>query len=287
MNKISFASFVLLIILSLQANCQDFDMNAVNKIRNEGFNNSRVMDIAFHLTDASGPRLTASPGFKRAANWAKDEMIKMGLKNVAIVPWGEFGQGWEQTRSYVAMTSPYYVPLIAIPRAWTGSTPGSTIIESQLLVIKAKDSAELYNNYTGKIAGRAVLIYSTDTLKPSFMADGERLADTSLLKMANALPPVPRPQNAANPTTPNPQMDGFRQRQAYQRSLMNFFKNEKPAIVLSMSRAGNDGTLFVQNGGAYTKDAENNFAWVMLSSDDYLRIQRLSESGIPVKIEAD
>ena len=30
------------------------------------------MDIAFHLTDVSGPRLTASPGFMKAVEWAKN-----------------------------------------------------------------------------------------------------------------------------------------------------------------------------------------------------------------------
>ena len=54
-----------------------------------------------------------------------------------------------------------------------------------------------------------------------------------------------------------------------------------------MSRSGNDGTLFVQNGGAYTKDAVNNYGYVMLSSDDYLRIQRLVMAGQKVEMEAD
>lgn len=169
-----------------------------------------------------------------------------------------------------------------------GSTPGNSIIENELVVIKAKDSAELWSKYAGKIKDRAVLIYSTDTLKPSFIPDGQRLADSSLLKMANAIPPAPSLQAAANPNpAPNLQMTTLRQRQSFRRNLADFLKNEKPAIVLSMSRSGNDGTLFVQNGGAYTKDAENNYAWVMLSSDDYLRLQRLAESGTPVKIEAD
>jgi hypothetical protein len=80
------------------------------------------MYIAHHLTDVSGPRLTNSPGFFRAANWAKDEMTKWGLLNSHLEPWGEFGKGWQQKKCYVAMTSPYYQPLIAVPRAWTGST---------------------------------------------------------------------------------------------------------------------------------------------------------------------
>ena len=114
-----------------------FAQSDVDKIRKEGLLNSKVMEIAFHLTDGSGPRLTNSPGFLRAANWAKDELTKMGLVNATLEPWGDFGQGWEQSRCYVAMTAPYYAPIIAIPRAWTGSTPGKKTISSEVVLIRA------------------------------------------------------------------------------------------------------------------------------------------------------
>lgn len=51
----------------------------IAKIRTEGLNNSQVMDIAFNLTDASGPRLTNSPGYFKAANWAVNELKNGGL----------------------------------------------------------------------------------------------------------------------------------------------------------------------------------------------------------------
>ncbi len=257
--------------------------DATAKIRKEGLDNSGVMNIAFHLTDISGPRLTNSPGFFRAANWAKDELVKMGLVNAAIEPWGDFGTGWEQTRCYIAMTSPYYTPMIAIPRAWTGSTPGKKIISSDVILIKAKDSAELYQNYSGKIKDKIVMFYSTDTLRPSFTADGARFTDDELTKMANAKPDTTR----RNPNNNNPQFAARRQQQTLARQMTAFYNLEKPALVLSMNGRGNDGTLFVQNGGSVDKGAENNYAWVMLSSDDYLRVQRLVASGEKVELEAD
>ena len=54
-----------------------------------------------------------------------------------------------------------------------------------------------------------------------------------------------------------------------------------------MSGRGNDGTLFVSGGGSSAKDAENSYAYIMLSSDDYLRVQRLVEAGENVEMEAD
>lgn len=260
------------------------DANATNKIRKEGLENSKVMDIAFHLTDVSGPRLTNSPGFFRAANWAKNEMIKMGLVNAALEPWGDFGKGWEQTRCYVAMTAPYYTPIIAIPRAWTGSTPGKKIMSSEVVLIKAKDSAELFQKYSGKLKDKIVMVYSRDTLRPSFTADGERYTDAELDKMANAKPDTSRRQQAN--LSPE-QLATRRQQQSLQRQMDGFYKNEKPALVLSMNGRGNDGTLFVQNGGSVNKDSTRYYAWVMLSSDDYLRIQRLVDAGEKVELEAD
>ena len=256
----------------------------MNKIKSEGLSNSKVMEMAFHLTDAGGPRLTNSPGFFRAANWAKAELSSMGLVNTSLEPWGDFGTGWEQTRCYVAMTAPYYTPIAAIPRAWTGSTPGKKTMRGEVILIRAKDSVELYQNYSGKLKGRIVMVYSADTLHPSFTPDGERLADSTLEKMANAKPDTGR----GGPRNFNPQlMNARRLQQTLQRQINDFYKTEKPALVLSMSRSGNDGTLFVQNGGSYAKDAENNYAWVMLSSDDFLRVQRLVMAGEKVELEAD
>ena len=271
-------------ILSLTGNLLFAQTEATAKIRKEGLENSKVMDIAFHLTDVSGPRLTNSPGYFRAANWAKDELTKMGLVNAAIEPWGDFGTGWEQTRCYVAMTAPYYTPMIAIPRAWTGSTPGKNIISRKVILIKAKDSAELYQNYSGKIKDMIVMFYSNDTLKPSFTADGGRFTDSELEKMANSKPDTSRrAPRAASPEA----MAARRQQQSLARQMNGFYNKEKPALVLSMNGRGNDGTLFVQNGGSVDKGAENNYAWVMLSSDDYLRIQRLVAAGESVQMETD
>lgn len=284
MRKIT--AFMTALSISAVAFAQNTpDAAMMARIREEGTKNSKVMDLAFHLTDVSGPRLTASPGFMRAANWAKDELTRMGLVNASIEPWGDFGKGWQQERCYVAMTAPYYFPIIAVPRAWTGSTPGKKMIKQEVVLIKAKDTLELMQ-YAGKLKGKIVMTWSTTQLKPSFEADGERFADSTLEKMANAAgtPAANRPNR--------PQMDSatraaFLSRGAVQRKMTEFFNNEKPALILSMNASGNDGTVFVSGGGQYQKDAVVGPASVMLSSDDYLRLQRLVEAGQPVQLEAD
>jgi hypothetical protein len=53
------------------------------------------------------------------------------------------------------------------------------------VLIKAKDSVELMK-YAGTLKGKIVMIWSSAKLNPSFTADGNRFADTSLEKMASA-----------------------------------------------------------------------------------------------------
>ena len=73
-------AFTLACTCMIVGSAQDnMDDAVISKIKDEGTRNSKVMDIAFHLTDVSGPRLTNSPGFFRAANWAKDELTKMEM----------------------------------------------------------------------------------------------------------------------------------------------------------------------------------------------------------------
>ncbi len=278
----------LLVSFALYGSAQEkVDLEMVNKIRKEGLENSKVMENAFWLTDVSGPRLTISPGYTRASNWAKDKLQQWGLANSHLEPWGEFGKGWEQQRCYIAMTAPYYQPIIAVPRAWTGSTPGKNELKGELVLVKAKDTLELLQ-YAGKLKGKIVLTWSSAKLEPSFEADGGRFADTVLERMARAeLRPQqgrgPQNQQAAN----DPQRQARMNQQLVQRRMNDFLIKEKPALVLSMNARGNDGTIFVSGGGSYNKDAEIAPANLMLSSDDYLRLQRLLEGGIKVEIEAD
>ena len=55
------------------------DLDVITKIRLEGFNNSKVMDTAFELTDRIGPRLTGSPQMKAANEWTKAKLSEWGL----------------------------------------------------------------------------------------------------------------------------------------------------------------------------------------------------------------
>src|ERR1700760_4749616 len=74
---------------------EKLDINAFDKIRQAELTNSHIPYIAHYLTDVAGPRLTASPNYKRAAEWAVATMKNWGLVNAAMDPWGDFGKQWE------------------------------------------------------------------------------------------------------------------------------------------------------------------------------------------------
>ena len=280
--------FLLVSCIALQLQAQEsVDQSAADKIRKEGLENSKVMHFAFHLTDVSGPRLTASPGFLKAATWAKEELTRMGLKNATLEPWGDFGKGWEQTRCYVAMKTPYYSPLIAQPLAWTGSTPGG-LIQGEVVLIKAMDTTELLK-YSGQLKDKIVMQWSDAKLSPSFEPDGNRHTEEALSKMAASAGPNTgggnRPNANANANTPDQQ--ARMNRLAVQRRMRELLTQEKPGLILQMNARGNDGTIFASSGGAYQANSPEAPATLMLSSDDYLRIQRLLEAGEKVVLEAD
>src|SRR3979411_3076319 len=88
------------------------DRDTLTKIRVEGLEHSQVSQVFDYLTVNIGPRLTASPAHKRAADGTRDRLWSSGLTNVPLEPW-TFGRGWELQKLTVELIEPRYLPLIA------------------------------------------------------------------------------------------------------------------------------------------------------------------------------
>ncbi len=273
--------FLLLLSYSFALRAQDDKPDAamVAKIRTEGLTHSQVMDIAFHLTDASGPRLMGSPGFMRAASWARATLGEWGLAGSTLEPWGVFGKGWELQKSYVALTAPYYKPLIAFPKAWCSGTNG--LQSAALLLVEAKDSTEL-PALAGKLKGKILLLPRTDTLIPTYKADAARYTTDELDEMTAY---QPSPRDTANRRAGGRR--GFQGALAFQNALKEFARKEGALAIFSATPRGFDGTVFVQGGGAYTVGAPENFPDVVLTYEDYMTLYRLAKAGIPVQLDMD
>ncbi len=258
---------------------ETIDREMMQRIRNEGLHHSKVMDIAFQLTDVSGPRLTISPGFTRAANWARAQLAGWGLENALLEPWGEFGKGWELQKMYVAQTKPYYRPLIAFPKAWTSGTGG--LKKAEVVLVDAEDSADVVSKYSGRLKDKIIIISQQDTLMPGFKADARRYSNKELKAMSDRTPTTP-----AYPRPARPARSG-RSTIALQNDIKELAKKEGALAILTYSMRGRDGTLFVQGGGPYGKADPENFTDIMVAVEDYKSIVRLLQANIPVEVEAE
>ena len=60
------------------------DPTTLNRIGDAGFNRSEVAQIAAHLADQIGGRLTNSPAMRQAERWTQDEFKRWGLAAVVL-----------------------------------------------------------------------------------------------------------------------------------------------------------------------------------------------------------
>ncbi|WP_461078008.1 M28 family metallopeptidase [Spirosoma flavus] len=269
---------------ALLASGQDekLDMATIQKIRDEGLQRSKVMETAFYLTDVNGPRLQG-PGFMKAANWAKEKLTGWGLQNARLESWGEWGKGWAVERCYLSMTAPYYKSIIAVPRAWSGST--NKLQSAEVLYISSTDTTSL-ESYRSKLKNKVILIEQSYKIPPSFKADAARYTDEELQKMANEAPPS---QRADNDTTFRSRIRAMRTQNAFNQKMRKLAKQEGAIGMLSTTQNSIDGTLFVS--GDYANAAlgatPDDLADVNIAVEDYLTLCRLMKAGVPVKLDVD
>jgi len=167
---------VLFILYPSTVFSQVDDYTDFNKIRNEGLNNSHIHELAIQLTDIIGPRLSGSKGFNNSIRWAEETLNEMGVDAKAEA-WGEFGNGWQMEKFYIAMKEPYYQPLIAVPQAWSGSTEGFVQAEVVLVVATTKKDLE---EYTGQLSGKIIITPHDEELEVSYKPLARRFTDEEL-----------------------------------------------------------------------------------------------------------
>ena len=275
----------LLVTLPALLLAQPVDKDMMNKIRQEGLQNSKVMDIAFQITDVTGPRVTASPGLARASQYAIKQLTDWGLTGAKLDPWGDFGKGWELEKSYVAITAPWYKPIPAYPKTWTGGTNG--LKSADMILISAKDSAGL-DAYRGKLKGKIIILDNTIDYKHSFKADAVRYTDHELDSMHNMeLKPV-------DTAAMRLRMEQFRNRgrgagglRSMMSTLMDLAKKEGAVAIVSSNIRNSDGTIFVQQAGSYKLEDPANFLDIAIGLEDYNMMVRLLRNNTPVKMDVD
>ncbi len=250
----------------------------------------------------------------------KHEAQQWGVQNVHFEKWGPFGKGWTLKRFTADVTKPRAFPLIAYPKAWSPGTKGT--VDGEVVYLDAKTDSELAS-YKGRLKGKFVLVTDPREVKAHFSPDGWRLADSSLLKLANADVPTPGQQRRRFPGMQQlspaardsmmrvmyrqfmPDADSVTIERAIQAQRigpkkLEFCQNEGAAVVLDAGR-GDDGTLFVQSAtvpqppetpfnqrtSPYSEKAPKIVPQVTVAAEQYNRMIRMIQKGQKLEMEME
>ena len=246
----------------------------MTRIRQEGFHNSKVMEIEGQLTDVIGPRLTGSPAMKTANEWTRDKFTEWGLVNSHLESYS-FGRGWSNEYTEVRMVVPQASPLIAYPKAWTVSTSG--VLRAPLVKAKLATKEDL-EKFKGQLAGKIVLNGDMREVKPQAEAALQRYDDKKLVEIGQYEIPSEKPRYSR---------EEIAQRIAFQKTLNQFLMDEKVAAVIDPSRSGDGGTVFVQGGVGHTAGDPAGVPSLVMAIEHYGRLSRLLDRKIPVELEVE
>ncbi len=275
----------------VQPATESLDLNMYQRIRDEGLNHSHVMEFATALMDGIGPRLTGSPNLKKANEWTRDTLTKIGLENAHLEDWGEFGLGWEQLNTWARMVSPDTAVLIVQATPWSPATAGPVTGEVAFVNIQTDKD---FDQYKGKLAGKIILFGAMREVPPVDKPLFNRYADKELDDLAVF------PLNASAGGLP-PEMQARLHEHLERMKLVDkvaqFFLDEKVAAVIEPSRdgrngGGSGGTLFDDNGATlgrtpYVADKRVKIPVVVAAIESYGRLYRLTQAHAPVSVELD
>jgi hypothetical protein len=277
------------------------------------------MDHLFFLTDVAGPRLTASPGERAAADWAVSRLKGWGIAGARTEPWGRFGRGWQLKRYSGHLLTPSYAPLHGVPRAWSGGTRGPVTAdvvfapvfqawEDEVRGDPAKAEARVREYVTrqrGQLRGKVVLIEPQVESRPATTPALTRYEEADLAKLQAAPDPFPTPPFDW-PVTRLP--DDPKQRREllarlplelsedlWQRlgrawePLWSFLREEGVPAVLARDAWGRGagGLVFAEEAGFWRAGSPVPPPVVVITPESYGRLTRLVEHGHPVRVQLD
>ena len=247
------ALFALAVLLAVPA--QD---DALARIRREGLERSKALELFSTLTDRFGPRLTATPVYKQSAEWARDRMREFGLTGASLEPF-PFGRGWMLDRLVIEMVEPRYMPLIGYAEAWSAATRGEIVAAP--IFLGARTAADIAT--------------IKDRLKDAIVMVGPETQFTREDR--------PQPSLAEGPVRiGQPPWVTPRRSQADARAITQAVRDAGVGVQLKTSE-GEHGTVFVlgRDQGA------NALPSVVIAGEHYNMIARMLARGIPVKLRVN
>jgi len=253
------------------------DLDAIHKIKTEGFAHSQVMETMSYLTDVYGPRLTNSPDIKEAGQYAMKTLTSWGLSNVKEETWGPFGRGWSNELFEANVISPRHFPLIAYPMAWSPGTNGT--VTAEVVYVEISNDQD-FDKYKGQLKGKFVMTEPMREIEPNFTADAHRYTDEELAELA--VEPVPAGRGGRGGRGGPAAFAAFAAQRELNAKIQKFLVDEGVAAWLSPS-PHDDGTIQVQS---VSRDPNvPSPPRVVVDVENYGRIMRILEKKIPVTLQ--
>jgi hypothetical protein len=305
---------LLVVALSAVLRSQEaVDLGVVDRIKQEAFANSQVMDHLLNLTDVHGPRLTGSPQFDNAAKWTTDRLTQFGLANVHIERF-PFGRRWSAEQYSLELLTPHYMRLAAMPLAWSDSTSGAIAGEPLLAPFELafargpKRLAEAFAAYkkqwTGKLRGRIVLFTPAQSTPPREAPLFKRQTEAELAELSRSPDPaaalkVARLDDLAWPeqpeavfslfmTMPEALLDQLIDRyDELTAARSKFLRDEGAAAVLLADQRAREGLLAAEAAGSYHARDALAPPTMVVTAEHYNRLVRLVEQKQAVRIRVE
>jgi hypothetical protein len=123
------------------------------------------MEYASGLLDGIGARLTGSPNLDKADHWTQEQFTAMGCSNVHLEGWGEFGSGWRQLVTWVAMAKPDTAVFVAQAAPWSPPTKGT--ITAEVIAMPAVNEDKDIDQWKGKLTGKIILYGDAPKVNPN------------------------------------------------------------------------------------------------------------------------
>ena len=249
------------------------DLETVTRIRAEGFHNSQVMDVASHLTEGIGSRLTGSPQLLAANEWTKKKLEEWGLVNARLEPY-PFGRGWSFSRSVVRRVAPREVQLLAYPKAWSPGTEGPVRGEAMRVDLKSEKD---FDKYRGKLAGKILFLDAIEDLEATGGPELKRYDDEGLDELSAFEIPEERSRN---------RRQLMRGRWDLRQATAEFLAAEKVAATVETSARAH-GIVRVTSGGSWETGGHDGVPAVVMAREHYNEIVRSLDAGQTVEVEVD
>lgn len=239
------------------------ERNLLARMHSEAFEHSQAQAVFDMLTVTIGPRLTASPAYRRAAEWTRDRLASYGLENARLEPW-QFGRGWTLEKLTVEMIEPRYLALVGYADGWASSTSGEIAAAPVFIGGKSPEEVEALRS---KLKGAIVL---TQLAMTNFVrADRPQPSDPAYVPLSAAYATgVGRGRAPAPPPGPTPAG-----------RIAKSLREAGAAVLVKPSR-GEHGTVFVTG----RDEGPGAVPSVTLSAEHYNLIVQMLEQNVPVKL---